>query len=225
MWAGLHFINGYSPILAAGVAREFKFAIHGEIDPEVGKYLLEQQASGDGQLGKLGVDGIAIAREVDVDPEPSSEWQLVITTAEGRVFHRHGAPLSRVRSVTAIDSRPNEQFVAATISRIDESRNRVQVDVDIPSGGRSALLTFSRPYFPGYVARIGDTKLAVNSCRGLFPMVEIPAGSRGRLVVSYRPWWLIYGGGLSILSAVIFIVTLVIAARTIIPSFPRLRDH
>ena len=213
MWPGLHFINGYSPILAAGVAREFKFAIHGEIDPDVGKHLLEHEAGPDGELARLGVDGIAIAWEVDVDPEPSSEWQLVITTEEGRVFHRKGAPLSRVRSVTAIDSRPNEQFVAPTISRIDESRNRVQVDVDIPSGGRSALLTFSRPYFPGYVARIGDTKLAVNSYRGLFPMVEVPTGSHGQLVLSYRPWWLIYGGGLSILCAVIFLIASLLGVR------------
>jgi hypothetical protein len=40
MWAGLRFINGYSPILAGGVAREFKFAIHGEIDPDTGRRLV-----------------------------------------------------------------------------------------------------------------------------------------------------------------------------------------
>src|SRR5262249_7431636 len=33
MWAGLHFINGYSPIRPAGVAREFATSIHGEINP------------------------------------------------------------------------------------------------------------------------------------------------------------------------------------------------
>ena len=48
MWAGLRFINGYSPILAAGVAREFKFAIHGEIDWTVGMHLLEELAKGEG---------------------------------------------------------------------------------------------------------------------------------------------------------------------------------
>src|SRR5437667_426476 len=35
MWAGLHFINGYSPIRPAGVAREFAATIHGEINPAV----------------------------------------------------------------------------------------------------------------------------------------------------------------------------------------------
>src|SRR6266511_239913 len=43
MWAGLHFINGYSPIRAAGVAREFATTIHGEINPEKWSYVLNSQ--------------------------------------------------------------------------------------------------------------------------------------------------------------------------------------
>lgn len=211
MWAGLHLINGYSPILAAGVAREFKFAIHGEIDPDVARHLLEEQADADGELARLGVDGIAVAWEVDEDPRPASEWQLIASTEEGRVFHRKSGPFSRVRSVSSIESRPTEQFASATISRIDDSRNRVRVDVDVPSGDRPALLTFSRPYFPGYEARLGGTKLKVDSYRGLIPIVEVPAGSRGHLVLSYRPAWLVYGGGLSILCAAIFFVSVALA--------------
>ena len=42
-----------------------------------------------------------------------------------------------------------------------------------------ALVTFSRPYFRGYKARLGDQKLAVTSYRGLFPVVEVPAGHKG----------------------------------------------
>jgi hypothetical protein len=126
------------------------------------------------------VDGIVVARNRSW-PQPSSEWQLLISTDEGRVFHRRGVPFTRVRSVNSIDSRPNEQFVAATISQIDNSRNRVGIDVDVPNGDRPALVTFSRPYFRGYQARLGDQKLAVTSYRGLFPVVEIPAGTHGRL--------------------------------------------
>src|SRR6266481_6315228 len=123
MWAGLHFINGYSPIRAAGVAREFASTIHGEINPEVGEYLLNHQAGEGGELALLGVDGIVVAREIDLVPQPSSEWELVVSTDEGRVFHRRGGPFARLRSVNSIDSRPNEQFVPATISQIDNSRN------------------------------------------------------------------------------------------------------
>jgi hypothetical protein len=209
MWAGLHFINGYSPIRAAGVAREFGTTIHGEIKPEVGEYLLDHQAGEGGELALLGVDGIVVAREIDLLPQPSSEWELVVSTDEGRVFHRRGVPFARVRSVNSIDSRPNEQFIAATISRIDDSRNRVEVDIDVPSDDRPALLTFSRPYFRGYQARLGDQKLAVTSYRGLFPVVKIPPGMHGRLTLAYRPYWLIWGGGAAIASALVIALSLV----------------
>jgi hypothetical protein len=211
MWAGLHFINGYSPVRPAGVAREFATSIHGEINPEVGGYLLNSQAGKDGELALLGVDGIVVARELDITPQPGSEWEQIVSTDEGRVFHRRGAPFARVRSVASIDSRPNEQFVPATISQIDDSRNRVEGDVDVPNGDRSALLTFSRPYFRGYQARLGDQKLAVTSYRGLFPVVEIPAGTHGRLTLAYRPNWLIWGRAAAIACALIIALSLLAA--------------
>ncbi len=87
MWAQLRFINGYSPILAAGVAREFKFFIHGEIDGDMGKYLVENQSGPGGILEQLGVDGIVIAHEVEVQPT-AANWQLEFSSNDGRVFHR-----------------------------------------------------------------------------------------------------------------------------------------
>jgi hypothetical protein len=132
MWAGLRFINGYSPIRAAGVAREFATSIHGEINPDVGSHLLDHEAGRDGELALMGVDGIVVAREVSITPQPSSEWELVVSTDEGNVFHRRSAPFSRVRSVVSIDSRPNEEFVLATISHINNSRNFVDADIDVP---------------------------------------------------------------------------------------------
>ncbi len=86
-------------------------------------------------------------------------------------------------------------------------------DVDVPSGGAPALLTFSRPFFRGYQARLGSQKLHVDSYRGLFPMVEVPAGSHGQVVLTYRPSWLIFGGILSIFSAAIWLLGLLAAAR------------
>ncbi len=193
MWAGLRFINGYSPIRAAGVARKFETTIHGEINPDIGSHLLKKEAGKGGELEMMGVDGIVVAREVNIVPQPSAEWDSVVSTDEGTVFHRHGAPFARVRSVTSIDSRPNERFVSATVSRINDSRNIVEADVDVPIGNRPALLTFSRPYFHGYEARIANQRFVVTSFRGLFPVVEVPAGTRGRLHLSYRPPWLILG--------------------------------
>jgi hypothetical protein len=213
MWAGLRFINGYSPIRAAGVAREFATSIHGEINPDVGTYLLNHQAGRSGELELMGVDGIVVAREVDIAPQPRTEWDLVVSTDEGNVFQRRSAPFSRVRSVTSIESRPNEQFVLATVSRINDSRNFVNADIDVPAGDRSALLTFSRPYFRGYKARIGDQKLAITSYRGLFPILEVPAGTHGRLTVVYRPTWLLWGGGVAAVCGLIVLLGGIAACR------------
>ncbi len=213
MWAELHFINGYSPVRAAGVAREFATSIHGEINPEVGGHLLNSEAGKDGELALLGVDGIVVARELDLTPQPSSEWELAVSTDEGRVFHRRGAPFARVRSIASIDSRPGEQFVTATVSQIKDSRNRVEADVDAPNPSRPALLTFSRPYFRGYQAWLGDRKLPVTSYRGLFPIVEIPAGAHGRLALIYRPVWLIWGGATAVFCVLVIFLAFVLRGR------------
>jgi hypothetical protein len=213
IWAGLRFINGYSPIRPAGVAREFATTIHGEINPAMEDYLLNYQAGEVGELALLGVDGIVVAREINSAPRPASEWQLVVSTDEGRVFHRRGPPFALVRSVTSIDSRPNEQFVPSTISQINDSRNRVELDVDVPSGDRPALLTFSRPYFRGYEARLRNQRLAVTSYRGLFPVVEVPAGAHGRLALIYQPAWLISGSATAAACVLVFLLAFTLRGR------------
>jgi len=219
LWAQLHFINGYSPILAAGVARDFKFFIHGEIDRDVGQYLVENQSGPGGMLEELGVDGIVIAREIAVVP-PMTGWRLEFSSDDGSVFHREGEPLARVRSINWIDSLPEEEFITAAISAIDDSRNRVAVDVDVPRGDKPALIKFSRPYFPGYIAQIGETKLTVDSDRGLIPIVKVPAGAHGRLILTYRPWWLIWGGAVAAVSGFIFVVGLFGALQNLTSARP-----
>ena len=213
MWAQLRFINGYSPICPAGVARQFRSATHGEIDLDVANRLLREQSGANGRLAQLGIDGIVIARECDVDPQPASEWHLVSSNDEGRVFNRRGPPFARVRSIAAYDLVTDEQFSAATISLIDDSRNRVQVDLDVPSGERSALMIFSRPYFRGYQARMNNRKLIVESADGLFPVVRIPPGTSGRLVLEYRPTWLVVGAAAALLCAVIWVLGLFMTTR------------
>ena len=204
MWADLRFINGYSPILPAGIAREFDFRIHGEINLHEAEYLVWSQSDSNKLLAQLGVDGLVVAWDSGIDPALGPDWEFITSTEEGGLYHRIGPPLARVRSVASIDSKPSEQFAAATISQIDDSRNHVTVDVDVTSGGSPALLTFSRPYFRGYEARLGQHKLRVDSYRGLFPIVEVPSGSHGTLTLIYRPWWLIFGGGIATASGLVF---------------------
>lgn len=201
MWAGVRFINGYSPIRPAGVAREFDVAIHGDLAQWSREYLLEWEAGADGRLGRLGVDGVVVATELKLAPQPADEWELAHASDEGRVYHRRGGPLPRVRSLSSTGSRPDEQFAAAEIELIADERDRVVADVSVPPDGRPALLTFSRPHFRGYRAAINGRDLPVKSYRGLTPAVEIPAGARGRLVLRYRPWWLLAGGAVAVACA------------------------
>jgi hypothetical protein len=192
IFAGVRFLNGYSPIRPAGVAREFAAAIHGEIHPDVADLTLWGQSGADGLLALLGVDGIIIATNVPTNPYPESEWQLAATTDEGRVFHRRGL-LARVRSLTTLDSRPNEQFNEAELSRIVDGRNRLEADVKVPASGAPALLAMSRPFFNGYRATIAGRSFPVTSYRNLIPLVELPPGTMGRLEFVYRPGWLVLG--------------------------------
>jgi len=99
-----------------------------------------------------------------------------------------------------------------------ESRNSFSASVVI--GDQPALITFSRPFFRGYEARIGARELIVNSYRGLTPVVEVPAKTSGRLVVKYRPAWLVIGAALAILSGSVWIVSALLAVR----SLPRARS-
>ena len=95
MFAGVRFINGYSPIRPAGVAREFAAAIHGEIDPDVADLTLYSQSGGDGLLALLGIDGIIIASQVPTNPYPNrnGNWRLLPTKVAffiGAAVHSRG---------------------------------------------------------------------------------------------------------------------------------------
>jgi len=199
MWGGVRFINGYSPIRPAGVSREFESAIHGEIPPGKAATLLTQESGPNGLLARLGVDGIVVAHEMDLIPEPASEWHVVGATDEGRIFHRWES-LPQIRSLVSIDSRPNDQFAEAAVSEIREARNAIAAHVT--TSDRPALLAISRPFFNGYRATIDGRPLAVGSYRGLIPLVEIPPGTSGHFALAYRPWWLVTGGTIAILTFV-----------------------
>ena len=208
MWAGLRFVNGYSPIRPAGVAREFVSAIHGEVDPDLAQWLLQHQAGENGLLERIGIDGVIVAREFDFTPQPVAEWELATEADEGRVFHRRGQAMPMVRSVNF-----SGKNSVAKITDIVARRNWVSASVAAPDGDRPALIAFSRPFFRGYRARISGRNLAVFSERNLIPLVEIPPGMHGRLTLYYRPDWLIYGNGMAITSAVVWLISAFFAMR------------
>lgn len=203
MWSGLRFVNGYSPIRPAGVAREFGTSIHGEIDQSVALWLTDSEAQPDGLLERLGVDGIVIARDWELTPKPASAWQLVAQTSEGNIYHRRGEPLPRVRDLNG---------TGASISEVIDDRNRVSAKIS--TGDQPTTLAFSRPFFPGYRATLNGRSLEVKSVRNLTPLVDVPARTEGRLVLVYKPTWLTLGFCLAVSCAVFWLFCAYLSLRS-----------
>lgn len=208
MWAGLRFVNGYSPIRAAGVGPAWAFYTHGEIDPGMANYLLGWQASPAGWLATIGVDGIILAHESTAPPPPEPEWNLVHESEEGSVYHRREGPIPVIRSVVSLDSLPDQRWSRARIELRSDTRQQLTAEVEVPAKGPPALLLLSRPYFKGYRANLGNQSLPVGSYRDWIPTVEVPAGSSGLLTVVYRPWWLVWGSGVAGLCALLWLACL-----------------
>ena len=61
MYAGVHMINGYTPILPAGAGKMLNIETHGNVPLPDGDDLLKEDAAGPGgMLDELGVDGLVI---------------------------------------------------------------------------------------------------------------------------------------------------------------------
>ncbi len=211
MWAGVRLINGYSPIRAAGIGPAWTFYTHGEIDPGVAEYLLQREAGPGGLLEKLGIDGLIVDRAMPLAPEPASAWRLAHEETEGRVYERLGAPIGPLHAIDL----PNEKSPPpVTIQLLSDARQRIVAEVAVDAGEGSAVLVFARPFFDGYEATLDGEEIAVESYRGLAPLIRLPAAAHGRLTLVYRPWWLIAGGALAGLSLLAMLVAVGFAVRT-----------
>ncbi len=195
MFAGIHTINGYSPIMPAGVGRLLGMETHGSISEDVGRRLLRDKAGADGGLARLGVDGLLIAHDFSLEDAhpPADEWEQVFDSAEGAVYHRRGGPLPPVR-VEAVVSYRAPVPLKADIHIISDSRLETSLDLDVPPDGRITQVVFRRPYFPGYEATFNGASLpVVAGYDGTMPEVYLDNGRHGRLTLRYRPAAVVWG--------------------------------
>jgi len=89
-----------------------------------------------------------------------------------------------------------------SLEPVTEAAARVVVDVDVPAGGGPALVSYARPWLPGYRATLDGRPLEVLRMDALMPAVLVPAGGRGRLEVRYFPDALRLGLGVAAAAAV-----------------------
>ncbi|CAA9238339.1 MAG: hypothetical protein AVDCRST_MAG42-1547 [uncultured Chthoniobacterales bacterium] len=196
MFAGVHLINGYSPISPAGVGKLFDFGTHGQINPVKVDELVIPESGPDGLLAELGIDGLIVAWDFDMPDTLPKEWEIAHRWTDGYVYHRR----ERLEPVRV---RSGQGLTGGDVRTIENSRHQVIADVTPADATRPTQLLFSRPYFPGYQARLAGAALPVSSYRGLIPTVELPAGASGRLELVYRPKPLVVGGTISLGSAIV----------------------
>jgi hypothetical protein len=209
MFAGVHLVNGYSPIMAAAIGRHLEMETHGNIPERIGATLLAAGSDGDALLAHLGVDGLIISFDYPLRvPPPAAEWELVFSSPEGQVYHRRSGLIAAVR---AANDAPG--FGPATITQIVDHRQSVSARVDVPGGGKSALVSFRRPLFSGYRATLNGNPVPVISKMGYMPMVSLPPGSHGYLELAYQPRALAVGSVLAALSLLILVASGLLSRR------------
>jgi hypothetical protein len=108
---------------------------------------------------------------------------------------------------------PNEKWSKADVNLIAAQRQEISAEIAVPPTTGPACLLLSRPFFPGYIARLEGKKLDVGSFRGLIPMIKVSPGAHGRLTIAYRPGWLVWGGAMAIACALGWLVGIGCAAR------------
>ena len=196
MYAGVHLLNAYSPIMAQGIGKRLSMETHGNIPAAMADDLLQHEAGPDGLLARLGVDGLIVAHAYEPlrTPPPANEWTPVFSAPEGTIYHRRGGARPDVQAWTT-DGHAGTQLDTIAASRLEAAAN-----VRVPAGGAPGLVAFRRPFFPGYVALLDGVKLPVTSFEGLLPTVELPPGSHGRLVLRYRPPAVVWGVALAAIS-------------------------
>ena len=86
MWAGLRFVNGYSPVGGAGVSHLFGLQTHGEPDLSIAWQMIEKESGPNQLLALLGVDGLILDHDSGVRSPRADEWELALDSDEGQVL-------------------------------------------------------------------------------------------------------------------------------------------
>ena len=67
---------------------------------------------------------------------------------------------------------------------VEVTTNDGTEQVEAPDGGRIVL---SRPWVPGLQVSVGGQTVDADVLEGIYPVVDLPAGTSGELSVTYRP--------------------------------------
>ena len=232
MFAGVEFINGYSPLGLTAMINVFMADTHGPIDVERAEMLLARESGRNQLLHHLGVDGLVVPEPLVRKHAPllaRNGWRPVARVGPCIVLHRE-QPLREPLffAALAFKARDEQQAYAAMFGRrtphlpvvllvpgagrgerygqreiADVEEGRNHTSFVVRGGGPKALVVFRRPWLPGWRATIDGRPLPVLRAHMIMPAVEIPANAAGEVRLVYRPRALFRGGALAALALLI----------------------
>lgn len=130
MLVGVHFLNGYSPMMLDEEFRLFRFEYSGSMKSENIDTLLSKAFAQDGMLDLFGIDGVAFGYSMMAHAENVKRqgWEVVSATPSGVVLHR-------IRK----NNLPHaESTLAAAYGASDEAVTHMLLDA--PNGERRHIL-------------------------------------------------------------------------------------
>ncbi len=150
-------------------------------------------------------------RDQQVRSLPSVEIVSSSDEVPARIRERSSAAAPRLLVRPGTPANPVE-YAPCKLETMKISRHAVEVRVEAESAERSSLVLFERPWYPGYRATLDGRPLRVEALNLIQLAVEIPAGSKGLLVLEYAPATFRIGLGIA-LSALLIGAGIVTASR------------
>jgi hypothetical protein len=242
MLAGLHFVNGYSPMRPRGMSRLFELGLHGWMEHERAVDFANRARAEDDVLAVAGIDGLVLGKTLAKIPAPPPPgWHVAARFADGVLLARDTRS-PRVRSARSAFTVPHAEQVAARaiaepgplepivlvdegqppglraftparVADVREAPERATLRVDVPAGDAPALLVFARPFFRGYEATLDGAPIPVTVVNGVQPAVELPPGAHGLLALTYAPRGWPVALGLSAVGIAAIVGALAVARR------------
>jgi hypothetical protein len=188
LYAGIEFINGYSPNCCWGLTSVIDIGVHGDLPNNPGEgeiisadlhYLLTEETRPGGLLQLMAVDGLVVANRFAslAGRLQKNGWRQVEEIPEGAVYHRLGRPSARVYSVPRVRVARDRDEAARLLGRREQAK--VPWVLLVAERRSAPEMAFATPR----LGALEESRLSAAVA------VRNPDARREALVVFARPWY------------------------------------
>jgi hypothetical protein len=237
LYAGLHFINGYSPLLPRPLHTLLRMEHIGGVEgPE---RALQFESGPHALLGHYGVDGIVGFRSELLPLVRTGAWRPVAEEGPDMLIERVrpvGAPARVAWQVMSLPTdeavfdwilgrkdpampmivtgqAPRELCRRALLESAANSGNGSHALVDTSACETPSLIVFTRMWQNGFRATFAGQTAEVVEVDATMPAVIVPPHARGEVVLEYRPRELVVGVVIAACGLLLLAAYAVISAR------------